>query len=64
MKKNTAIKIIAILCTFMMLLPVFSTVLSASDLDFEYKYEEPLDPERWEGVDFDTDFAYSIAFVI
>ena len=61
MKKKTLTKIIATACLFGMLLPMFLTVLSAAD--FEFKYETPVDIDRWEEPDFDEDFAYSIAFV-
>ena len=44
-----------------MMLTIFQSVLFA--VDSEYVYEEPVNPEMWEDVDFDTDHAYSIAFV-
>ena len=52
-------KIVSMICVCAMLLSSFLTVLSAS----EYIYEQIKEPARWEDPSFDTDFAYSIAFV-
>ena len=53
-------KIVAIFCLAAMLISTFAlTLVSAA----EYVIEKPVEPSKWENPHFDTDHAYSFAFV-
>ena len=58
MKKTK--KIVSVLCLVAMLVSTIAlTIVSAS----EYVIEKPVEPSKWENPHFDTDHAYSFAFV-
>ena len=55
MKK--VVKAVALICVISMLFSAFGLIASG------YEYETPKEPEKWSDPDFETDHAYSIAFV-
>lgn len=56
---NTKYRIISILCMITILISSFSLTISAA----AYKIESPVERGKWEKAEFDTDYAYSFAFV-
>ena len=57
---KTTHRIVSLLCLVAMMLSVFAAMTVGAE---EYVFEAPVEPNKWEDPHFDTDHAYSFAFV-
>jgi len=53
------VRLLSVVCVLAMLGTTLAVLVSAEG----YQYETPVEPSNWEENDFDTDYAYSFAFV-